>query len=118
MIRDLPEEHRDLFTRLYNRDNLIIVPVTHGRKKLSEDSCSACNVGLPVGVVAQIRSADSVMNCSNCRRFLFYPENRARGSRPRSQGRAPPPSASRVSRPSGSCCRTSTRTAWRSFSSC
>ncbi|MFO1530818.1 MAG: PTS sugar transporter subunit IIA [Kiritimatiellia bacterium] len=90
MIRDLPEEHRDLFTRLYNRDNLIIVPVTHGGKKLSEDSCSACNVGLPVGIVAQIRSADSVMNCSNCRRFLFYPENRARGSRPK-PGAGPAP---------------------------
>ena len=90
MIQDLPEEHRDLFSRLHNRDNLIIVPITHGARKLSEDSCSACNVGLPVGVVAQIRAADTVMNCSNCRRFLFYPENQARGSRPK-PGSGPAP---------------------------
>ena len=41
MIQDLPEEHRDLFSRLHNRDNLIIVPITHGARKLTRSNSCA-----------------------------------------------------------------------------
>jgi len=36
--------------------------------------CGGCNMGIPVDMINQLQTSDSVLRCSNCSRILFFSE--------------------------------------------
>lgn len=78
MTDQLPKVVRDLFEKLLKKDHVIVVPVTDG-------SCSACLMKLPISQVQAVRISEQVLACPSCARLLYYPEGAPRsvGARPR-----------------------------------
>lgn len=42
--------------------------------KLEEDSCGACHMQLPSGIVSHVRRGGEMVNCTACGRILYHPE--------------------------------------------
>lgn len=71
MTEDLPDEVRGHFERMSRKAPPALVPIVGG-------SCSACGMAVPVSQVHAVHAADILYRCSNCARFLFYPEQMVR----------------------------------------
>ncbi|MCS6772315.1 MAG: PTS sugar transporter subunit IIA [Kiritimatiellae bacterium] len=65
MERDLPDEIRSHFQKIYKRGTLAIVPIANG-------VCSACGMAIPISQVHAVHAAEKIYTCPNCARFLFY----------------------------------------------
>ena len=73
---DLVEPFKTQFGKLSQRDRNAVVPVT-------ENSCSACRMSLPISLVQMVRMSKEVYACPSCARYLYVPadpvRNTARG---------------------------------------
>ena len=64
MIEKLPEEARQHFQRLYNKDHSVMAPMYNG-------NCSICGMKLPISQVQAVRACKALQTCPNCARILF-----------------------------------------------
>lgn len=71
LFNSIPPESRDLFRRLQKKDVLVIVPI-------SNNVCSGCGLMLPVSMVYAVRAGETLYQCPNCARVLYYPDVRPR----------------------------------------
>jgi mannitol/fructose-specific phosphotransferase system IIA component (Ntr-type) len=67
MLRELPADVAESFTRLHKRGMVAIVPVAGG-------GCSGCGMSLPVSLVYAVRACEELHRCPNCARFLYPPD--------------------------------------------
>ncbi len=67
MNDDLPQQVRSHFNRLLHKHPEAIVPVVNGL-------CSGCGMSLTKSLVNSVHRAEEMNRCTNCARFLYYPE--------------------------------------------
>jgi mannitol/fructose-specific phosphotransferase system IIA component (Ntr-type) len=67
MIQALPAETANQFQRLLKRSHLAVVPLNNG-------VCAGCGMKVPVSLAHAVHAALQLLNCTNCSRFLYYPE--------------------------------------------
>lgn len=71
MLKDLPEEVRTHFEKMWKKAGLAIVPISKG-------NCSACGMMIPVSQVHAVHAADALYCCPSCARYLYFPESPVR----------------------------------------
>ena len=76
LMKDLPADLRVQFARIQKRDINAFVPI-------GNNVCSACGMSLPQSLVNSVRHAETLFQCPNCARLLFWPEVTLRGERRR-----------------------------------
>ncbi len=67
MLKDLPDEIRLHFEKMWKKAGLAIVPISKG-------NCSACGMMIPVSQVHAVHAADALYQCPSCARYLYFPE--------------------------------------------
>jgi mannitol/fructose-specific phosphotransferase system IIA component (Ntr-type) len=70
MIQALPPETAGQFQRLLKRSYLAVVPLNNG-------VCAGCGMKVPVSLAHAVHAALQLLTCTNCSRFLYYPESGA-----------------------------------------
>ena len=73
---ELAEPFRTQYGKLSQRDRNAVVPIT-------DNTCSACRMALPISLVQLVRMAKEVHACPSCARYIYVPadpvRNTARG---------------------------------------
>lgn len=64
MTDALPPETRSFFTRLYNKDHIVMSPVHNG-------CCAVCGMRLPISQLQCVRQCKALEYCPGCTRILF-----------------------------------------------
>ncbi len=70
MISALPIDLATQFNRLSKRSHLAVVALNNG-------VCSGCGMKVPVSLTHEVHAAKNVYTCTNCSRFLYWPEKDA-----------------------------------------
>ena len=68
MRGELPEDLGRQVERLLKKSFVAIVPISNG-------ICTGCGMAIPISMVHAVHAAESLYNCPNCARLLYYPEN-------------------------------------------
>lgn len=71
MTAELPLTIRGLFTRLYQRDHIVLSPI-------HDNCCAVCGMRLPIGLVQSVRQANTIQSCPACARILWEEEDAPR----------------------------------------
>lgn len=71
--QQLDEPFKTQFGKLSHRDRNVIVPVT-------DNTCSACRMALPISLVQLVRMAKEVYACPSCARYLYVPGDPVRNT--------------------------------------
>jgi mannitol/fructose-specific phosphotransferase system IIA component (Ntr-type) len=83
LFGELPPEVASQFSRIQKRDANAFVPIANG-------VCTACAISLPVSLVNSVRAAETLYQCPNCARLLFYPTTSLRVETKRTPRGEPP----------------------------
>ena len=67
MVSALPIDLATQFNRLIKRSHLAVVALNNG-------VCSGCGMKVPVSLTHEVHAAKNVYSCTNCSRFLYWPE--------------------------------------------
>ena len=84
LLKDLPEEVRGHFEKMWKKAGLAIVPISKG-------NCSACGMMIPVSQVHAVHAADALYTCPSCARYLYFPESPPRRVAAEKKLRSEPP---------------------------
>lgn len=68
LLKDLPEDNRTHFEKMWKKVGLAIVPISKG-------VCSACGMMIPVSHVHAVHAGEALYNCPSCARYLFFPDS-------------------------------------------
>ncbi len=68
MTAKLPDDVRTLYTKLLQKDPIVVAPV-------SETICSACGMTLPISLVQAVKQGREIKSCPTCARMLYAPEH-------------------------------------------
>ncbi len=90
---DVPQQIKSHFNRLLTKHPEAIVPIASGL-------CTGCGMSLTKSLIQSVQKADGMQRCSNCARFLYYPEQLVLAERKsRSYGEARKTGISRFTSP-------------------
>lgn len=68
MEKELPADVKTQYHKLFKKDHLTMVPVT-------QTLCAACGMTLPISLIQSVRQERELHACTNCARFLYYPDS-------------------------------------------